>query len=149
MGNGLDYPIATRSRRLLSLLGLLLGPRVLHGASILRWRIPCDKIRITSISVRLITLASTTIVCAAKALSESSQSTSLIQLDVLERLFRRLPQECVAGILCGSVDWEGRGGAHGVGGAVGQGDELSKGVWPARSGDKGGVTDLAEGEACW
>lgn len=141
--------MATPSRRLLSLLGLLLGPRVLHGSSILRWRIPCDKIRITGICVRLVALASTTVVCATEALSESSQLTGLIQLDVLERLFGGLPQECVSSILGGSVDWEGRGGAHGVGGAIGEGDELGEGVWSARTGDKGGMADLAEREACW
>lgn len=51
----------------------------------------------------------------AESLSEGGQPTSLIELDIPEGLFRRLPRKGIARVLGGAVDGLRGGGADGVG----------------------------------
>lgn len=90
----------------------------------------------------------TGIEAAAETRSESSESTSLIVLNVHKLAARRVPQERVAGITRRAVHRHGRGGAVGERAAVGERDELGEGVGALRAAEKGSVSALGADEGC-
>jgi hypothetical protein len=74
--------------------------------------------------------------------SESLQTTSLILLDIQQFLTARVPQRVVAHIFRAAVYGLRAGGALDERAAVGESDELGKGVWSLGAAHQRGVADL-------
>lgn len=87
-------------------------------------------------------LARINIETPSKPLPEPPQSTRLILLHIQQLLTTRIPKRSVLRIFCRSVHGLRRRGTVQVGRAVGEGDELRKGVGAFGALDEGCVADL-------